>query len=108
MFRELFDTAPDAMIVVNRQGHIVRVNAQMERLFGFAEAELVGEPIEKLMPDQVRHAHQAHLKGYANNPRVRPMGTGQELVGQKRDGQQFPVEIALSPINTLVNPHLRT
>jgi len=100
LFRELFDTAPDAMIVVDRTGRIVRANPQAERLFGYAESELLGAPIEQLMPERVRQAHHSHLSNYTGNPRVRPMGTGQELTGQKRDGQQFPVEIALSPINT--------
>lgn len=100
MFRELFDTAPDAMIVVDRKGTIVRVNSQASRLFGFEENELRGQPVEILMPEQARIAHRNHLDGYTENPRVRPMGAGQELVGLKRDGQSFPVEIALSPINT--------
>jgi len=100
MFRELFERAPDAMIVVDLTGHIVRANPQAERLFGYSEDELHGRPIEMLMPESVRHAHLAHRDGYMTNPRVRPMGTGQELTGQKRGGQQFPVEIALSPINT--------
>ena len=100
MFRELFETAPDAMIVVDREGRIVRANPQVQRLFGFSENELLGESIEKLMPERVRHIHHAHVSGYTNNPRVRPMGTGQELTGQKKSGQQFPVEIALSPIDT--------
>ena len=94
----LFDTGPDAMIVVDRNGRIVRANAQAERLFGFGEKDLLGAPIETLMPEQARRAHHAHLEGYTANPRVRPMGAGQELTGQKRDGQQFPVEIALSPV----------
>ena len=100
MFRELFDTAPDAMIVVDRHGKIVRANPQTQRLFGFQESEMLGQSIEMLMPERMRHAHQSHLENYTENPRVRPMGTGQELIGQKRDGQQFPVEIALSPIAT--------
>jgi len=100
MFRELFQTAPDAMIVVDREGRIVRVNPQAERLFGFGENELHGQPIELLLPEAVRHAHRAHVRGYTDAPRVRPMGTGQELIGQKKDGQQFPVEIALSPLQT--------
>jgi PAS domain S-box-containing protein len=100
MFRELFETAPDAMIVVDRTGRIVRANPQVQRLFGFPESELLGEPIEKLMPEHVRHLHLSHVSGYTGNPRVRPMGTGQELTGQKKDGQQFPVEIALSPLET--------
>ena len=98
MFRELFDTAPDAMIVVDPQGHIVRANAQATRLFGFAESELIGQPVDTLMPNDVRTAHRAHFAGYAHTPRVRPMGSGQELVGQRKDGTRFPVEIALSPL----------
>jgi PAS domain S-box-containing protein len=101
MFRELFETAPDAMIVVDSSGNIVRANPQAERLFGFSEPQLLGQPIEMLMPAAVREVHQGHRRGYVDNPHVRPMGTGQELTGLKRNGQQFPVEIALSPINTL-------
>jgi len=98
MFRELFDTAPDAMIVVDQQGLIVRANAQATRLFGFAESELIGQPVDTLMPNEVRTAHRAHFAGYAHTPRVRPMGSGQELIGQRKDGARFPVEIALSPL----------
>ena len=100
MFRELFQTAPDAMIVVDRVGRIVRANPQAERLFGFSENELLGQSVEMLMPDAARRAHRAHVLDYTGAPRVRPMGTGQELIGQKKDGQQFPVEIALSPLET--------
>ena len=100
MFRELFDTAPDAMIVVDHSGHVVRANPQAVRLFGYVESELHGQPIEMLMPEAARNAHHAHLRGYVGNPHVRPMGTGQELIGLKRNGQQFPVEIALSPLET--------
>jgi PAS domain S-box-containing protein len=100
MYELLFDTAPDAMIVVDRSGRIVRANAQAECLFGYDAKQLLGVAIEALMPERARRAHESHRAGYAANPRVRPMGTGQELTGQKRDGQQFPVEIALSPIET--------
>ncbi|MEP6484572.1 MAG: PAS domain S-box protein [Rudaea sp.] len=100
MFRELFDTAPDAMIVVDLDGKIIRANEQAERLFGFAEKELIGRSIEMLMPERARSTHHSHVLAYVRNPRVRPMGTGQELVGQTRDGRQFPVEIALSPLKT--------
>ena len=98
MYDQLFATAPDAMIVVDHDGRIVRANAQAERLFGYGKGELLDLPVEALMPAQVRPTHGTHRAAYAANPRVRPMGTGQELIGEKRDGQQFPVEIALSPI----------
>lgn len=100
MFSELFATAPDAMIVVDRHGRIIRANSQTERLFGYSEAELRGQPVEMLIPEQARQAHRFHRENYAANPRVRPMGTGQELTGLKRNGQQFPVEIALSPYDS--------
>ena len=100
MFRELFDTAPDAMIAVDHAGHIVRANAQTELLFGYAAEELHGAPIEILIPKSARSSHVSHRNGYIADPRIRPMGTGQELTGLKRNGEEFPVEIALSPINT--------
>jgi len=100
MFRELFEAAPDAMVVVDRAGHIVRANPQAERLFGYDEAQLQGQPVEMLMPPAARDVHHGHRQTYIDNPRLRPMGSGQELTGLKRNGQQFPVEIALSPINT--------
>jgi PAS domain S-box-containing protein len=100
MFRELFDIAPDAMVAVDAQGRIVRANAQAERLFGYEPGMLNDAPIEMLMPDRVRATHHRHVTHYAAAPRIRPMGAGQELVGQRRDGSEFPVEIALSPIKT--------
>jgi PAS domain S-box-containing protein len=98
LYRALFDTAPDAMIVVARDGRIVLANPQAARLFDWPLAELVGLPVERLMPDEVRHAHVAQRAGYMERPRVRPMGAGKELVGRRRDGSRFPVEIALSPV----------
>jgi PAS domain S-box-containing protein len=98
MFRALFETAPDAMIVVDRSGTIVLANPQAARLFGYTLDELSGAAIEMLMPPEVRAAHETHRNRYMDTPRVRPMGAGQELTGQRRDGATFPVEIALSPI----------
>ncbi len=100
MFRELFDAAPDAMVAVNHDGHIVRANAQAVRLFGYAEEELHGAAIEILIPEHARPNHVHHRSGYVSSPHVRPMGAGQQLTGLKRNGEEFPVEIALSPINT--------
>lgn len=100
MFPQLFDSIPDALIVVDGGGgRIVIANPQAERLFGYPSHGLEGLRIEVLMPQGVRDRHRAHRAGYMASPRIRPMGdTSQVLTGQRRDGQQFPVEIALSPI----------
>ena len=99
LFRTLFETAPDAMIVIDRGGTIVLVNPQAERLFGHAPGTLVGLPVETLMPAAVQQAHVAHRTRYMASPRVRPMGAGYELTGLRADGQAFPVEIGLSPVS---------
>jgi len=100
LFEALFETAPDAMIVVDRDGCIVLANPQAERLFGYAAGELRGHPVEVLLPDSVRGAHVGYRSSYMDNPRVRPMGAGYELTGVRRSGEAFPVEIGLSPIRT--------
>ena len=98
LFRSLFETAPDAMIVVDTRGTIVLANAHAERLFGYGSGMLDGLQVEALMPSTVRQAHIAHRTHYTSNPRVRPMGAGNELTGVRADGQSFPVEIGLSPV----------
>ena len=99
MFPQLFDSVPDALIVVDASGRIVIANPQAERLFGYPPQGLAGLRVEALMPQGVRDRHRAHREKYMASPRIRAMGdTGQALTGQRRDGQQFPVEIALSPI----------
>ena len=100
LFKALFDTAPDAMIVVDLEGEIVLANPQADRLFGYEEGTLRGLKVEALLPEQVRQAHTQHRGRYMSSPRVRPMGAGYELTGVRRNGQQFPVEIGLSPIQT--------
>ncbi|MFD0737882.1 PAS domain S-box protein [Lysobacter koreensis] len=101
MFPQLFDSVPDALIVVDHDGRIVIANPQAERLFGYPPGGLAGLAVEALMPQAVRAHHRAHRAGYSASPRIRAMGdTGQALTGQRRDGQQFPVEIALSPIQS--------
>jgi PAS domain S-box-containing protein len=100
VFYKFLDAVPDAMILVDRNGRIVSVNSQAEQLFGYDRQELVGAPIEQLMPEHVRRMHQAHLEGYVAAPHARQMGTGQELSGLKRGGTRFSAEIALSPVDT--------
>ncbi|TCO43304.1 PAS domain S-box protein [Dokdonella fugitiva] len=104
LFRTLFETAPDATIVVDRSGCIVLANAQAEALFGRAPGGLVGEPVEVLLPAALRGGHVAHRERYMANPRLRPMGAGFELVGQRLDGSEFPVEISLSPVQGGAHP----
>lgn len=98
LFRALFETAPDAMIVVDMAGDIILANPQADRLFGYASNGLAGLRVENLLPESARAAHVAHRACYTAQPRVRPMGAGHELTGLRRDGETFPVEIALSPI----------
>jgi PAS domain S-box-containing protein len=98
LFRALFEAAPDAMIVVDRQGVIVLTNAHAERLFGYAAGALAGLPVEALLPAAQQQAHVAHRTHYVSNPRERAMGAGYELTGVRADGQSFPVEIGLSPV----------
>ena len=99
-FRLLLDAAPDAMVVAGHAGRILLVNVQTERLFGYAREELLGQPVEGLMPKRYRRRHAGHRAGYFRHPTVRSMGRDLELFGMRKDGSEFPVEISLSPIET--------
>jgi PAS domain S-box-containing protein len=96
----LLASATDAIVIVDRDGRIALANAALERLFGYAQNELIGQTVEQLVPDRFRHAHSGQRRAYFNQPRPRVMGGGAELFGQRRDGREFPVEVSLSPLQT--------
>jgi len=96
-FKQLLDTAPDAMIIIDDQGKIAIANAQAGRMFGYGRRAMLGQPIEMLLPERLHEAHETHRAGYIDEPRLRPMGVGMDLVARRKDGSEFPVEISLSP-----------
>jgi PAS domain S-box-containing protein len=97
-FRDLLESVPDGIVVVNATGRIVHANTQAETLFGYEHGKLLGEKIEMLLPERFRNRHVGHRADYAAHPRVRAMGAGLDLFGRRNDNTEFPVEISLSPI----------
>lgn len=100
MLERLFENAPDAVVVVDGNGLIRKVNQQTEVLFGYMREELIGHRIEQLIPERFHRRHRQHLRNYFADPRARKMGIGLELYGRNQDGREMPVDIMLSPIAT--------
>jgi PAS domain S-box-containing protein len=96
----LLEVAPDPVVTVDERGVIVMVNAQTEKVFGYRRDELLGQSVEKLVPERSRGNHTQHRIGYVAEPHARPMGAGMELNARRKDGSEIPVEISLSPIQT--------
>ena len=96
--RGALEEAPDAMVIIDSAGTVLYANRQVSALFGYTHDEIIGRSVEQLMPERFRSRHVGHREGYTNNVRVRPMGVGLDLFGQRRNGGEFPIEISLSPI----------
>lgn len=98
--RQLIESAPNGMVMVDQSGKIVLVNAQIEKSFGYSREELLGQPIEILVPKRYHQHHSSYRADFSANPTTRPMGVGRDLFGRRKDGNEFPVEIGLSPLDT--------
>ena len=98
LFENLFESSPDSIVEANREGLIVRVNAQVESMFGYTRAELIGQPVNILVPERFRTAHITHQQSYHAAPHTRPMGAGLELYGRRKDSSEFPIDIMLSTL----------
>jgi two-component system, LuxR family, sensor kinase FixL len=102
--RLVVEAAPNAMVMINRAGEIVMVNAQAEQVFGYSRAELLGQPVEVLVPQRLHGNHPDLRRAFFSDPSPRPMGAGRDLFASKKDGDEFPVEIGLNPIETDEGP----
>jgi protein-histidine pros-kinase len=111
LFRSLLESAPDAMVIMDRHGTVSLINAQTERLFGYTRDELIGQKVERLIPERYRERHDARRGPYFDDPKNRVMGSDLELFARRKDGSEFPVEVSVSPImlggQTLVSGAIR-
>ena len=96
--RELLEFAPDAVVGVDERGEIMLVNSRTETVFGYGRGELIGRPVETLVPSGLRTGHVSHRDRYFEAPRTRPMGAGLDLYARRKDGSEFPCEISLSTV----------
>jgi PAS domain S-box-containing protein len=99
-FRAVVEHSPSGIVTVNQEGKIVLVNSETEKLFGYDRRELIGQPVEVLVPERFRGGHPAHRAGFLADPQARAMGGGRDLYGRHKDGHEIPVEIGLNPIQT--------
>jgi two-component system, LuxR family, sensor kinase FixL len=99
-FRLTVEASPNGIILVDKEGHIVLVNSQTEKLFGYARGELIGHSIEILVPSRFRQGHPGYRHDFLSAPTARAMGAGRELYARRKDGTEFPVEIGLAPMET--------
>ena len=99
-FRQVIEAAPNAMVLANAEGKIEMINAQAEQVFGYSRLELIGQPVEALIPERFRVGHSALRADFLSAPQSRPMGAGRDLAAQRKDGSEFPVEVALSRLET--------
>jgi protein-histidine pros-kinase len=103
-FRGILEASPEPTILVDPEGRITLANPQTERVFGYRQAELIGQNVDLLMPERFRGIHGHHVRTFFTAPRMRPMGSGLELAGQRKDGTEFPIEVSLSPLETEETP----
>ena len=92
------EAAPDAVVIVDGSGAIVRINSQTEKLFGYSREELIDRPLEVLLPERFRGAHVAKTRSYTADPHPRPMGRRLQLFGRRKDGHEFPIDVSISPL----------
>ena len=99
-FREMIESAPDAIVMVDGRGRILHVNGETVKMFGYQREEILDQPVEFLLPARFRTSHVGHRDAYYERPQTRPMGVGPDLFGLRKDGNEFPIEIRLSPVKT--------